>query len=784
MKRVAVLLFSVLCLGLMSKAQTLPGSCTAFYPELLQKKSVLSEKELKDVSRGAYGQSKAPRSKTFWIVYSDRNDNPTFIAPNSSQKCGSLNMNETLRIAQIKGDFALVYVEPQVAIEYPKISSEAECKGWIHMSKLLLWHNSLADEKGIYNKALLCYNLDAAKTSTNDSFGKIFYNPNDLMKFDRLVTDMNFYFVMKKEGEMCLLATTHTTDGISDRVLKGWVNTRSFISWNQRSCLEPTWDIDDAEYFADRGDSVRVYQDKKLKVFAGGFPFIKKAEKGTRDDLTRYRMVPSQLRFPILNDNTETIYNCTYTGTMGYSVADEEDPFEYAQNRLSDLTNINICVCIDGTKSMEPFYKPVKEAIKKGMLYFGDQYKIKVGAVIYRDYSDGKYLTECFPLTRPDNQTFSEFLDTGGEYHIKSSPRDRTLEEALYKGIDVALDKVGFRPEQNNLLLVVGDCGNSKTDKSILSSQLVKKIVDKNVNVMGFQVKTGSHDAYSLFNEQLIELIKSSLDIKYGKLMKGMTVKFEVTKDGYELKNDVNSILYVGTHNFPYRTNVMEADKLTSLMVSAIKYCSQSVHHQIDAMRGTLEGAFMPNTTEISQKLDEQFVKQQVGEKVSEYLKKTNSLSGLSGYTKRKISERNIFKPVLFISSDELMGLIERLAPVNDAAVLAANDRKPYIEALKALLKSMLQDPSVTDETLNQKDYREIMNMVSGLNEASGALKGQYTIEEIANPKIVKPDVYKSLVSDFTRKFRNLQKLVRSKYKYTRNINGVKYYWLPLEDLP
>ena len=142
--------------------------------------------------------------------------------------------------------------------------------------------------------------------------------------------------------------------------------------------------------------------------------------------------------------------------------------------------------------------------------------------------------------------------------------------------------------------------------------------------------------------------------------------------------------------------------------------------------------------------------------------------------------------PVIFISSDELNTLILRLAPVNDAAQqLLADpnaDRSPYIRAMKALIQIMIPEDA-TDERMNRMTYNEIMELVSGLNESANALKG-YSLAELASPEAVPHAEFVSLVSDFNRKFRNLQRIRSQHYKYAKTENGIKYYWLPVEDLP
>lgn len=774
---------------------SLPAKCIVFYPDVLQSSVVLSETDASRLERSSdYGQSKSIKNKTFWVAYSDRNANTTYMEPRIGAKCNELEFNERVRIANISNGFALVYSEPQEDIAYPMISQFAKCKGWIPMKNLLLWHSCPANDAGIYNKALLCVNID--KGSSSD-LGKLFLSPTNKSEFERLITDMNFYFVMKKEGNLALLARAHTMDGLSDKVLCGWVAEQSYVAWNQRSCLEPTWSHKDVEFFADANAPVRVYSDLNLQTCVTMVPFVRKEQTAAKFDKHLYRMDRDALRFPILDNGTEVLYNCSSFGTAEgetphvYNDPNKEQPkggsaIGIAEDVLNQMTNINIGVVIDGTSSMEKYYASVKEAIKEGRKFFGDKYKVKVGVVIYRDHSDGEFITEVFPLTNPDNPRLDQFLDSGGRYGVKSASNDRTLEEAMYVGIDHALDKLGFRPDQSNILLVVGDCGNDRSDNQITKEQLADKIVKKNVHLMGFQVRSGLEDAFGLFNSQMLYLMKSSLEMKYAKLMKDTKVQISETADGYKLINDYKSNIYIGSHNYPSGGQAMPVSKLSTLMQEAIDYCSQSIEFQIDLIAITRQGqngfGGGVDRDAPSLKINERYLIEKLGKDVVEQIKAANSLLTFKGYSpKVHKSGRSFFKPVVFISSDELNALIERLAPVNEAAVVQTNNREPYVKAMKALIQSMV--PDVSDERMNMMGYKEVMSMVAGLNEAAGALKG-YSIMEIASTQAVSLTEYASLVSDFKRKFAMLQRLKSQPYKYTRECNGIKYYWLPVEDLP
>ena len=803
-----ILLFSSFILGIaVVSAQTtppsLPDTCQAFYPEVLLTNSVLTEDVANALAKSSdFGQNKPPRNKKYWIVYSDRSNNTTFTAPGGLTPYKKLDFNQKVRIAKIQNGYALVYTEPVEDEVYPQISQFATVMGWIPMKNLLLWHSALANEKGIYNKALLCINLNEASSST---MGKLYTNPNKT-DYVPLRNDMSFYFVMKREGDLTLLSRVHSMDGIHSVVLHGWLSKDSYVEWNQRSCLEPNWDKRDVEYFADEGVKAIIYEFPQNKGEVVNSITFKRKTQVSPGDKYLYRQHPDLLRFPILDnrDNPSDQYRCSTFGTVDGSVPNASDIVEstgsissYKEEVLRKMTNVNIGIVIDGTRSMDKFYPAVKSAIKECKQVFNNsKYKVNVGIVIYRDYSDGEYVVEKRKLTNPDNPSLYSFLDTGGEYGIKSHPSDRTNEEALYYGINSAIDQLEFNPEHSNILLVIGDCGNARDDNKISRDAIINKLVDKNINLIGFQVRQGQHDAFGLFNNQLGIIMKQSLEKRYAALFENTkvslsegenTVKIKENKDGYKLVHD-DATLFVGSLNYPLQDQEMPTTKLVELIQESIIMCSEAVQKQIAIVSlGMASGFASSYNGEAFSKFEEAFVRRKIGDERFELYQKANAMFAFKGFVdKRHKSNRDYFKPVIFISSDELNTLILRLAPVNDAAQqLLADpnaDRSPYIRAMKALIQIMIPEDA-TDERMNRMTYNEIMELVSGLNESANALKG-YSLAELASPEAVPHAEFVSLVSDFNRKFRNLQRIKSATYKYAKTENGIKYYWLPVEDLP
>lgn len=793
----AILLLALVIFGMAEtiyaqSAPNLPSSykVKVFYPKMLNK-AIVKVSEVEALTQGSsYGQDDGDTGK-HWVVWSDRENNATYTKPDGKVKCGELQFNEKVRIADIKNGYAWVYSEAAEGTAYPKVSVSAVSRGWVPMSKLLLWKNCPTDDHGIYQKALICANLDA---TSKGMLAKGFGNPDNKSKHIQLSTDMNFYYVMKTEGSLALLALSHSMDGNSDKMLYCWVDQQSYVPWNQRSCVEPTWDREDVDFFAKNDVQIKVYETKATQgnaPFSLGFK-TKEATSG-KYDKHLYRLAGDLLRYPILDGSTSTLYNIStfakHQGNGKYSAVADEGLAKARKNAeavTQEMTNINIGIVIDGTKSMEEFYPAVIDALKTSCKeVFASQYNIKIGSVIYRDYTDGeKFAAEVFPLTSPKNEEFYAWLQNGGDYGIKSAKSDKTLEEALFHGMNAALDGIGFKKGQSNIMLVVGDCGNNRTDTKYSSEDIINKLVEMDVQVMGFQVRNSSaHQAFSLFNQQLVNLLTKSTQKRYDNLPMSSRViaKYAKVENGYKLVNDQNSTLYIGSQSFASSNTKLSVDKLSSLIVNSVQDYAQSVQAGVDAMTHmTTFGFANANISGDVPEISKAFAQSRMKAEDYKILNQANALVTFSGYTHREHGSRQLFKPVIFISSEELDYLLEQLNGVNSAAVSGnPNDRTAYVRALTSLANTMTGDQS----EVKRMSTTEIMSRIQGLNEASSALKG-YSIQDISSPEVVNNATYISILNDFKNKYNALRRIKDQNYKYVKTMNGKVYYWIPVEDLP
>lgn len=803
LKKLTFCLVCAIFAGAGAYAQTeLPAKVEAFFPNVLQKRLVYQSDIDDMVKKGSWGQNNPPREKKHWIAYSDREDNTTYASPSKGAKFSSLNFNDKVIIAKISNGFALVYTDPKYPA-WPAYSEKAESKGWIPMSNLLLWQSCPADSKGIYQKALLAANLES---KSNKDLGKSYKNPITKKDGKGIKTDMTFYYVMKTdpESKMKLLARQSRMDGNISNVLYGWVDENSFVPWNQRSCLEPTWKKSDADYFnSPKGKPYPIYPDIAMKQEPA--TFYQYAVENPEDPKvsSKYRMPASQTRFPILDQDPATanpnVYKCTTFGSAGRSVinpdggASESKKIDKLVESLKKLKHINIIFVIDGTKSMGPYFASVKEAIKRGLLYFDpDKFKLNVGAVIYRDYADGEYLTEKVPLGKPNSPQLMSFLDNAGKYGAISSPNDHTAAEALFKGLEVATDAsaMGFNKDESNVIVVIGDCGNDPADtKCLTSDQIVDRLVKNNIQLLSFQVDSRPSLAWELFNEQMCYIVSENATKQYQALKSDIQTNFNELKNGYDLISNSPIDFYIGSIRFPeIEGQSMSTSLLAKLIEDNIGEYSSIVQNQIETLINSdepLESGFIGMSEEDSQRLglQEAFLKKRIGEKLYNELKKAGATITFTGYAPKKdVQGRDYWKAVAFMSSEEfetLMGRLENL--YNNSR--SEGDRKPYVDAVKALIRVMV--PDVTEAEMNEMGIDEVMRLAAGLNESSEAVRGR-SLREIQDPRVVPADEYQALIISFTNKYENLLNNVKNKsYKYSYETpNGQKFYWIPVEDLP
>lgn len=803
MKRFFVIIISLLTISVsLLPAQTkLKGTVSVAKPAVLDG-DILREKDIHSVMVAPYGQDGRKTGLSYWVAFSDRSDNPTYTAPDGKTAFSKLSWGEPVRIAEIKNGWALVFFDPKT--DYPRISANAESKGWIQMSKLLLWEKGLADDIGISEKAVICADLDKKGNLKQDE-GRKRYNSPTGKEGKTLQTDMHFYYILKREGNRVLLGNNAVIHGALD--LYGWVDVSSFVPWNFRTCLEPTWDIEDVKYFTAKYIQWQVFPNRNNMKGTAPSQGLYPTEVRRKTERTpiyakeyQYRTMPvSYLRYPILEGGDEQTYYCSTFGTLrdGKSrpnnnpVNSIDADRRKAAEMLAQRKVVNMVIVIDGTSSMKPYFNSVKQALNEVDKFFVDS-KVNVGVLIYRDKEDNQYVTECFPatggFTEPKNQNLRKWLDSGGKYGVRSVATG--MQESVFHGIETAIDHFfPFSKEmkyQSNIMLVIGDCGDNGKFK-VNRETLIDKLTAQNISLMGFQVTNRDLDDYSSFNEQLTYLMRSSVQKRYDRMAtkpQKIVPKRLENGHGYDMTNTEGLNLFLGMHRYnPVKNKPMQVEDLTNSIEEILGIWNKSVAYLTTAAGNLVDNGIQDSFAEddvVGNQLMMDAIVEMLGDKeLVERLKKQNALISFRGYTFKQQDARDLFKVVVFFPAGELKNLVRDLEKVYEAAKNETADRRPYYNAMMNLAKT-----AVAQNEISSTSYYAILAKVFGL--ANYEPKNGYTLDDIVDPNVVPYSEYRKIVRAMATSIDALKNVTQNDYPFLLTYvgNNDKYYWLPSEYLP
>lgn len=803
-RRIVCLLFGVTCslLVLPAWGQSLPssGKTEIFLPKVIRKSgsgvsslTLLKEKDAEAIAKDSkFGQKPANKQASYWVVYSDRDDNAAYKTSSGKDVNTYLSFNQRVIIADIdyKSRRALVYEDKKAGREWPSLPTnpmEYTVFGWVSMDNLLLWDTCPVDEQGIYNKALLSLNLDAESKVDEKEAEKMYRNPDSSVSMN-LSLDEKIYYIMKRKGDKVLLANQYTlVGGYTYMVLHGWVKGISYVAWNQRSCLEPTWVEDDVLFFSKNGVRADVTSgvNSAQRSTSWDFQKSKSMQKPNNEHYNNnpkdpYRVPGDFRRFPILGRDKKTgKYKVTSfsKSASGNSTMDVDfTSWGRTEEELSKLLNINLVILIDGTKSMESFYEPVRKGIEEGCqnLSLISKSRIKVGAVIYRDAKDiqGGKSYEVEKLVRmvsPGDATLADFLKKGGEYGVRSSSADKTMEESLYKGMETAMEYFRGKEKESNILLVIGDCGNVQNDAQ--RDQLVKTLVKGNVQLMGYQVRMRNSKSFGAFVDQMFYLVSESIKGIYaGQNKSADYVRFRLSGNSYAMtapKEEARS--HQGSVISPLDGSTMKSKELSDYMFSSISKAQEAIQHQLDVLVRAGYGDFEADPDYLRARgIDPGTLRNKVS--FQGWTMKTDASSG-----------RDFYKSVLFLSAAEFETLKAELGKVPTGGHnTAAADRLSYVNAMKEVAARHVGQ---SGQDISKMSQRDLNALIYGLNEKSDALGSKFTMEDILQPQKVSDRQFNDLLEKFRKKYKKLCN-INEDYQGYYEFNGAKYYWIPIEDLP
>lgn len=732
-----------------------------------------------------WGQNEKTLDQT-WVVYSDREGNTTYMTPDKKTRCTELGFGEAVCIADIdtKTSMALVYTDARA--EYPQIPQSAKSKGWIPMDNLLLWKKCPTDRRGILMKAIIAVNLNNMKVG--ETFQQLKYrNPDELAKSSRLSMDMNFYYIMKEtpDKEFALLCTSAQ---FSQASLFGWVNKNAYKVWNQRTCLEPNWIPKFVE--TNQGQRTFVYKDEGRTGIVTHWEFGD--TNGDNNPMFKYRMHPNLLRFPVLDQPNQDgmVLITSFADNTGSSNKANKFAGDISNtvNRIGqEMLQVNVILAIEASTEMSKYLPAVKTALANCKSYANQGLQVQVGLLLYRNLASGISRSDIVPLGNYDDSQLLNKLESSVANTRLSGNYDTALSQAIETA--ASSSEMGFHKSQSNLLLMIGYHGTDEA--SWQEDRLLRKLTDNNIQLASIQVMRTPSGSCSRYFNAMESLIKQNVTAQY-KEIKAKPVFNQArdsngtpTNDGYLFASSLSAQkkgnpLFASARYTKTLDQAMSPEELTRYVNSVINgFCKSAGTKRLVYEESLKDIDFYP-----------EFLVSQLGKEGYERWKQIKGISAYAGYSHIKdLADNDEWRAILYLSSDELKGLINNLSTISKAKEDRENDRTVFVKAIRELMKRQLGG-SIPDQEIDELESEELEKAIYGIvNIPSENMRfTKHSLSDLINRKKVSDEEYFDMLDNFDKKLKKLKDYQR-KYDYRMEVGDEKggkmyYYWIPLEDLP
>lgn len=757
-------------------------------------KVFLDEEESWNWERIANDRTWGESSSQFWRVYVDRDGVKAYESPRSNSRVVKtlkfMDPNDLFYVADEQNGYMLLYTE-KYQQKNLEISKSAKAIGWVSVDELLLWSTCPRTIAQIYQKAVILKDPEEVQNKkdldiVSPEFSK---SPYEMISTKRRAVDLEFYFVFKTvNGAALLLEDNKITTSLTS-TKKGWMKRGLYTLWNDRLCYEPNFgeEVEGAQaaIFAGTQEAQEFKSTGELSVYES--PLWK-------ETLGSKRWSPKKVRFPVIDMGGRYIAQVGTISSLGSGSSTstntpttQNDEWEKVSRKIeeyeSKLSNTNVVFVMDGTSSMKKYYQPMAKALEQAMLQ--NEMKganMNFGAVVYRNYADEQAgrLVETKPLTK-DYMSVAQWLVSRECGSIGKSHY-----EAMLYGLETAVDQMKWRKENSNFIILVGDAANALPDaKGKTIESIAAKLAEKGINLVVFQANHMDHSAYHDFGLQTQKLMFNELYKITGK---------KVTRSSFTLSNQLynykNTDLYmVVSAGFRFaEINKQESESnLRNLVEDKIVDFKRQTETNIALLKEILDGLAGerpetgPDTTNFDEQGVTEYLKTVIGldDKEIQAIKDRGMTLKIKGYATRVAGNTEVFTTSVFMAKSEMQLLIQSLSSVNRE--VSDNLRKDLQDALKKLVMSYMGENANADEM----SVDEVMATVTGLTSTIGRkVLPNINIRDITNPSRISESEIETFMRSIERDVNRLKKLSEDKSCYFESSNGLRYYYILIEDMP
>lgn len=475
-----------------------------------------------------------PKKSVPWIAISDRSRNTAYLDKNDEKSYKEVKFLEPLMVLKSRDGMVKVAEYIPDALMKKVSSKQIKTYGWIPESDLLLWSNSLKNEKNGYpvRVAVVPNSPNVIKSAEryykNDSI-MVFNSPSLIEMADVKIPNGQMVYVYKQaENNKRFLVGKKPTidiDSISTG-LYGWVSSDVISTWGERSAVKMK--------------NTTGVKETTLGIHEGA-PGGADADKRTAVLLTDVdKRPPLENIFPVtlaLNEeakpDTRTKY---FTNVLDYSknfvknVLGEAIYFDRYREIIDKNKKANIVFVLDVSASNTPYIPIVGSLLQDLQLKFEKPTyfnSIKYGVVLYKNNSCGENVAPSV-LSQDYNKVIKFIEDKVNEMNCPSNIGNQPLNE----GLIAAGNLLSNVPDETNIVITIGTSANRNGSMS----SVIGSLTQAQAKLIMFQTNARSSDTYNdfvLMSENIVtNTAKNVAELKKQKIIKQSDV---LTKNNFNL---------------------------------------------------------------------------------------------------------------------------------------------------------------------------------------------------------------------------------------------------------
>lgn len=761
--------------------------------------------------------------KGVWVVYSDRDDNYTYLGKNcdSTQRFRSLSFMDPLLVVQETEDAVRVVPFDNSNEPYVMKGKQFYCRedvddwGWIKKRNLLLWKNALVDDTTQYTiKA-----ISVKRLKVNDDISAILRKRiMDLYKYpkatsayenkERDITLFQYFFVLKidKSSGMYLLSTKNNVaiSSVQEDVL-GWATNRNIHVWDNGICLRINFDEGAVQERKEKNIKVSFFAEaSQAKSFRDGKPAAPlpfnytdpstptTAEKG----LNTNKDNPYLYGFPIIErvPGEKNIFKTGYiTNTIdnkGNNIFSSRKTAELKKKfrELAEKNNhVKIVFVLDGAYRNKAF-KALSNCIKNlPYINSGDENRFSrknydISAVIYNDTRCDQPIESIRWHSGANKEDFADLLFTKSNTPPCVMDRDRIGAPLFYDAIKSACDLFDD-PMEANMIIVVG--GASTLDKTNRQAA-VNALIEKQVRMAFVQLQAKNGENYAAYVKDcrlFLQESATSFDKKYfsDRIEEDQKKKARVVDGGNNNAFLTNSAV-AGSFSWKdpgmefspndlkkiVQGQITENDNNITAMLSKYEQGTTGTDRQIDEDNESMNKQLMVYLRRLG-------INDNDAERLATKQNYQIFIEGYASLINKNLNE-NLLEYTLFMSKTEYNELAEKFRKLEDFTSISTETREEMINHYKDIINAYKGGNMKLDEA-DGWTLDKMYSLITTLPETGNPLFKK-TLKEMKDPKKTPDAMISQIKSQFSQINMRLTK-IRKNEMYKMSGDDDDFYWVP-----